>query len=61
MNNPELVKVFINAAQIAKLECQSYFQNSRWNCSTKKDNEIIYGNLDTIGMCVQLQKTITSF
>lgn len=48
-NNPELLKVIVNAANIAKYECQSYFQNSRWNCSVKRGSEILYGNLDDKG------------
>ncbi|EDS30330.1 wingless [Culex quinquefasciatus] len=41
-NNPELLKVIVNAANIAKYECQSYFQNSRWNCSVKRNRETAY-------------------
>ncbi|XP_065078761.1 protein Wnt-1-like [Ochlerotatus camptorhynchus] len=48
-NNPELLKVIVNAANIAKYECQGYFQNSRWNCSVKRGSEIFYGNFDEKG------------
>lgn len=44
------LQVIVNAANIAKYECQSYFQNSRWNCSVKRGSEILYGNLDDNGL-----------
>nr|XP_029728406.1 protein Wnt-1-like [Aedes albopictus]XP_029728407.1 protein Wnt-1-like [Aedes albopictus] len=48
-NNPELLKVIVNAANIAKYECQGYFQNSRWNCSVRRGSDIFYGNFDEKG------------
>ncbi|XP_050100838.1 protein Wnt-1-like [Anopheles aquasalis] len=48
-DNPELLKVIVHAANTAKYECQTYFQNNRWNCSAKRGNAIFYGNFDDKG------------
>uniref|UniRef100_A0A182TTQ1 Protein Wnt n=1 Tax=Anopheles melas TaxID=34690 RepID=A0A182TTQ1_9DIPT len=48
-SNPELLKVIVHAANTAKYECQSYFQNNRWNCSAKRGSGIYYGNFDDKG------------
>uniref|UniRef100_A0A182SXU9 Protein Wnt n=1 Tax=Anopheles maculatus TaxID=74869 RepID=A0A182SXU9_9DIPT len=48
-NNPELLKIIVHAANTAKYECQTYFQNNRWNCSAKRGSGIYYGNFDDKG------------
>lgn len=52
-------QVIVNAANIAKYECQGYFQNSRWNCSVRRDSEIFYGNFDDKGsVCKDLSHRV---